>query len=61
MPQIITEIHYVKKFVPKGVKRLGRFYHCEMLGAACNYIVEADERLKSKEPVERKESTVSSF
>ena len=38
-PQIITEIHFVQKFVPKGVKRLGRFYHCEMVGAACTYLL----------------------
>jgi len=38
-PQIITEIHFIKKFVPKGIKRLGRFYHCEMVGAACSYLL----------------------
>ena len=38
-PQIITEIHFTKKFLPKGIKRLGRFYHCEMVGAACSYLL----------------------
>ena len=42
-PQIITEIHFIKKFVPKGIKRLGRFYHCEMVGAACSYLLETEQ------------------
>ena len=53
-PQIISEIHFIKKFVPKGIKRLGRFYHCEMVGAACSYLLEMEkaaieEDLKSTE------------
>ena len=48
-PQIITEIHFIKKFVPKGIKRLGRFYHCEMVGAACSYLLEIEQQTVEKE------------
>lgn len=48
MPQIISEIHFIKKFVPNGVKRLSRFYHCEMVGAACSYLLEVDKKYQAK-------------
>lgn len=60
-PQIITEVHFIKKFVPKGVERLSRFYHCVMVGAACSYLLMTDQEMqketaklaKAKKPVQK--------
>ena len=60
-PSIITQVHFIKKFVPEGVKRLSRFYHCVMVGAACSYLLEVDQemqaaerkKLKARQPAQR--------
>ena len=53
-PSIITQVHFIKKFVPEGVKRLSRFYHCVMVGAACSYLLEVDQEMQAAERKKQK-------
>jgi Vacuolar sorting protein 9 (VPS9) domain len=39
-PQILTEVHIVEKFLPKGVRKSARAMYLEMIGAACSYLLD---------------------
>jgi hypothetical protein len=41
-PQILTEVHLIEKFLPKGVKKSARAMYLEMIGAACTYLLELE-------------------
>ena len=41
-PQILTEVHLVEKFLPKGVRKSARAMYLEMIGAACTYLLDLD-------------------
>ena len=41
-PQIIAEVHYMQKFLPKAVLKSSRTLYLEMIGAAVNYLLDID-------------------
>ena len=41
-PQIITEVHYIEKFIPLGARKSVRNLYLEMIGAACSYLLEVE-------------------
>ena len=43
-PQIITEVHFIEKFIPLGARKSVRNLYLEMIGAACSYLLEVELR-----------------
>ena len=41
-PQIIAEVRFCQKYLPKGVLKSSRTHYLEMIGAACNYLLDLD-------------------
>ena len=41
-PQIITEVHFIEKFIPLGARKSVRNLYLEMVGAACSYLLEVE-------------------
>ena len=41
-PQIITEVHFIEKFIPLGARKSVRNLYLEMIGAACSYLLEIE-------------------
>ena len=41
-PQIITEVHFIEKFIPLGARKSVRNLYLEMIGAACSYLLEVE-------------------
>lgn len=41
-PQILSEVHIIERFLPKGIRKSTRALYLEMIGAACTYLLELD-------------------
>ena len=39
---MIAEVHFVQKFLTKGVLKSGRAHYLEMIGAACSFILDTE-------------------